>query len=92
MIDETVVTVRFWSNSFSRFLAPRRNAKGNRQYTPKEIETLKQIHYLTRDCGLSLDAVARKLGSKDSGDDKTLIIRESLLRIKAQLEQIRETL
>lgn len=92
ILGETTVTVRYWSNRFGRHLAPHRNAKGNRQFTPKEIETLKQIRYLCRDCGLSLEAVAGKLSAKESGADKTLIIRNSLLKIKARLEQIKETL
>ena len=92
LLNETVVTVRFWSNTFNRFLAPRRNAKGNRQYTPKDIDTLRRISYLTRECGLSLEATARKLSEKENGDDKSLIIRDSLLKIKAQLQEIRETL
>lgn len=92
ILGETTVTVRYWSNNFSRYLAPHRNAKGNRQFTPKDIETLKQIRYLCRECGLSLEAVAHKLSAKESESDKTLIIRESLLKIKSRLEQIKETL
>lgn len=92
ILGETTVTVRFWSNTFGRYLAPHRNAKGNRQFTPKDIETLKQIHYLCRECGLSLEAVSRKLSAKDNDSDKMLIIRESLLKIKSRLEHIRETL
>jgi len=91
-LGESIVTVRFWSNTFGRFLAPKRNAKGNRLYKKKDIETLQKIHYLTRECGLSLDAVSKKLSKNSSGEDKSLIIRESLLKIKANLEQIRDTL
>lgn len=92
MLGETVVTVRFWSNSFTKFLAPRRNAKGNRQYTADDVETLRRIQHLTRSGGLSLEAVARKLSEKGSDVDKTLEIKDSLLRIREQLEQIRKTL
>ena len=45
-IGESVSLVRFWSNYFAQFIKPRRNAKGNRQYTAQDIEVLKQIHYL----------------------------------------------
>lgn len=92
ILGESVVTVRFWSNTFNRFLDPRRNAKGNRQYMKKDIETLKKIHYLTRDCGLSLDAVSKKLSKGGSDEDKLLKIRKSLLEIRKNLEQIRSTL
>lgn len=91
-LGETAVTVRFWSNHFSKFLTPKRNAKGNRYYTAQQVELLQKIKYLTRECGLSLEAVSRKLSQKDKGEDKSLIIRDSLLDIRAQLEQILESL
>jgi len=92
ILKETAVTVRFWSNTFPKHLKPHRNAKGNRKYTPKDIETLRKIQYLTRDCGLSLDAVEKKLSKTVIGEDKTLEVRDSLLKIKAELERIKESL
>lgn len=92
MLGENASTVRYWSNTFDLYLSPKRNAKGNRQYVEKEIEVLRRIKYLTRDCGLSLEATAKKLADNESGDDKLLKIRESLLSIRARLAQIRETL
>ena len=92
MLGETTTTVRFWSNSFSRFLNPKRNAKGNRQFTEGEIETLRKIKYLSRDCGLSLDAVSRKLSKKEDGSDRTLLVRDALLRIRSRLLTVKESL
>lgn len=92
VLGETTVTVRFWTNTFSKFLNPKRNAKGNRLYTPSDIEVLKKIKYLVRDSGLSLEAASRRLSKKDDGSDKSLIIRDSLLQIREQLEQIKQSL
>lgn len=92
MLDESISTIRFWSNTFAKSLSPKRNGKGNRQYVEKELETLKKIKHLTRVEGLSLDAVSRRLSDNSSEDDKLLRIRESLLQIRARLVQIRETL
>lgn len=92
ILGETAVTVRFWSNTFKNHLKPYRNAKGNRYFTAGDIDLLRKIKYLTRECGLSLDAVGKKLSARDDGRDKTLEIRDSLLRIKAQLEQIKGSL
>ena len=33
MLGENASLIRFWSNSFSKFVKPKRNAKGNRLYT-----------------------------------------------------------
>lgn len=92
LVGETPVTVRYWSNTFNKFLAPKRNAKGNRLFTSSDIELLHRIHYLTRECGLSLEAVGKKLSNKAGDGANLLEIRESLLRIRAQLEQIRSEL
>ncbi len=92
MLGENISTVRYWSNTFSKFLKPHRNAKGNRMFVDKDIEVLRNIRHLTREGGLSLEATARRLSDRKSGDDKLLKIRESLLQIRARLVQIRETL
>ena len=92
LVGETPVTVRYWSNTFKKHLAPKRNAKGNRMFTADEVEVLRRIHYLTRECGLSLEAVGKKLSSKADDGANLLEIRASLLRIKAQLEQIKSEL
>ena len=92
LVGETPVTVRYWSNTFGKHLAPKRNAKGNRRFTPEDIETLRRIHYLTRECGMSLEAVGKKLSSKAGDGPDLLEIRASLLRIRAQLEQIKSEL
>lgn len=93
LVGENTTTVRFWSNRFKRYIAPKRNAKGNRLFRPEDLEVLKKIGYYSRECGLSLDAIERKLsGGEASGDEKMLQVRDSLLRIREQLTQIRETL
>jgi len=40
MFDVKTSTIRFWENEFS-ILKPRKNKKGNRLFTPKDIENLK---------------------------------------------------
>lgn len=91
-LNETTVTVRYWSNQFGKFLDPKRNAKGNRLYMEKDIAVLRRIQYLTRDCGLSLDATMKKLSEKDDDSDKMLKIKDSLVSLRSKLLKIRDTL
>ena len=63
ILGESSSLVRFWTNSFSRYLKPKRNAKGNRLYTQEEIEVLKQIHLLVKVQGMTLDGAAKKMSS-----------------------------
>ena len=48
MLEVNVSLVRYWSDNFSRFLKPHRNAKGNRLYTQEDIDVLKQIYHLVK--------------------------------------------
>ncbi len=91
-IGESVSLVRFWSNSFPRQLKPRRNAKGNRQYTAGDIETLKQIHYLVKDQGLTLEGAERVLSSQKATVSKSVKALDSLKEIRAQLMEIKNSL
>lgn len=92
ILGENVSLVRFWSNEFSKFIKPQRNAKGNRLYTKEDIETFKHIHLLVKVEGLTLEGVAKRL----KGDRKDVIgkarVLESLKAIRQQLAQIREEL
>ena len=48
ILGENVSLVRFWSNEFSRFIKPQRNAKGNRLFTREDLEVMRQIHHLVK--------------------------------------------
>ena len=60
-LGESVSLVRFWSNSFPEFIHPSRNAKGNRLFSASDLDTFRQIHFLVKDYGLSLEGAARRL-------------------------------
>ena len=92
MLEENASLVRFWSNSFSRYVKPKRNAKGNRLYTAEDLEVLKQIHFLVKEQGMTLEGAAARL----AGDRKTVEGRvkalDSLKEIRRQLVEVRKSL
>ena len=92
MLEENASLVRFWSNSFSRYVKPKRNAKGNRLYTAEDLEVLKQIHFLVKGQGMTLEGAAARL----AGDLKTVEGRvkalDSLKEIRKQLVEVRKSL
>jgi len=92
IIGESVSLVRFWSNSFPKRIKPQRNAKGNRLYTSADIDVLKQIHFLVKDKGMTLEGAGKALGEQSSGVDRSVKALESLKEIRAQLVAIKETL
>ena len=91
-IGESVSLVRFWSNSFPSLLKPRRNAKGNRQYTASDIELLKQIHFLVKDKGLTLEGAEKQLLADKASVSGSVKALDSLKSIRAQLVEIKNSL
>ena len=92
MLGEEVSTIRFWSDTFPRYIKPERNAKGNRMFHPEDVENIRLIHYLTRTEGLTLDGVARKLDENRDGLDHKRQIIEKLYNIRSSLAEIYESI
>lgn len=92
MLGEEVSTIRFWSDHFSRFVKPERNAKGNRLFHPEDVDNLRLIHYLSRTEGLTLDGVERKLAENRDGLEHKRQIVEKLYAIRSQLSEIYESI
>lgn len=91
-IGESVSLVRFWTNSFPNLIKPHRNAKGNRQYTMEDIETLKQIHFLVKDKGLTLEGAAKSLAASNASVSNSVKALDSLKSIRAQLMEIKNSI
>lgn len=92
MLGENVSLVRYWSDYFSKFLKPHRNAKGNRMYTSEDIEVLRQIYYLVKSRKLTLEGAVRKMTEDRRSVESRVKAVESLKLIREQLEEIRKTL
>ena len=92
ILSESVSLTRYWSNSFPRFIKPRRNAKGNRLYTAEDIETLKQIHYLVKEKGLTLEGASKQLSAGRASVENSVKALDSLKAIREQLIQIKNSL
>jgi len=92
ILGENTSLVRFWANSFPKFLKPQRNAKGNRLFTKDDVETLKQIHLLVKDQGMTLEGAEKKLSAQKKSIDERVKVLDSLKEIRAQLDEVRKTL
>jgi len=83
--------LRFWEKEFKQ-LNPKRNDKGTRFYTPDDIQTIKQIIYLTTDQKLTLDGARRKLSQKKDSIAKQQEVVERLKVIRKELIGISDAL
>jgi len=92
MLEVPDTTVRFWSDSFPKFVKPQRNAKGNRQFRAGDIDALRQIKYLLKDKGLTIGGATKQMTADRTGVDKTARAITCLEDIRARLVEVRKSL
>ena len=92
ILDERASAVRYWSDYFEKFLKLGRNAKGNRKYTAEDIETLRQIKFLMREQGTTLEGAQKRLAEDRKAVESRVKALTTLKEIRAQLEEIRKAL
>jgi DNA-binding transcriptional MerR regulator len=86
MFEVNASLLRFWEKEFPQ-LQPRKNSKGNRIYTKKDIELFKRIHELVRVKGFTLEGAKNALRVK--GDEsESSDIQTKLIRIRSELISI----
>lgn len=84
-------TLRFWEKEFT-IIKPTRNAKNTRLYTPKDIETIKMIHFLVKEKGLKLDAAQAMIRRNRDGVSKQFEVIDRLKSVKSQLLELKKAL
>ena len=83
--------IRFWEKEFDA-LKPKKNAKGNRKFTPQDIKNLELIYHLVKERGFTLEGAKTHLKeNKQKTLDQFEIIRK-LETVKAELKKIKEQL
>lgn len=83
--------IRFWEKEFD-VLKPKKNAKGNRKFTPQDIKNLELIYHLVKERGFTLEGAKTHLReNKQKTLDRFEIIRK-LEFVKAELLKIKDQL
>lgn len=93
MFDVKPSLLRHWESQFP-VLRPKRNKKGNRLFTPQDVENLKLIYHLVKERGMTLDGARKALRSRraDKGVSRDAELMERLQHIRALLVEVREDL
>ncbi|KFD39143.1 MerR family transcriptional regulator [Schleiferia thermophila] len=92
--------IRFWHKEFSEYIQPKTNKKGNRLFTPKDVETIRKIYHLVKENGYTLEGAKKALKDKSTEhllqtqyeDDSKELIRNKLLKIREELLKIKDLL
>ena len=84
MLGVPASTLRFWETEFKQ-LKPMKNKKGDRIYSLKDIDLLKEIHYLTREKGIKISKATRKVSGGNSGSESRVLLVKKLRELKDKL-------
>ena len=96
MFDVKRSLIRHWESQFS-VLKPRRTARGNRMFTPQDVEHLKVIYHLVKERGMTLEGAKRAMKRRAADGPDGEMKREAelmtrLKHIRALLVEVREDL
>ena len=91
MFDVAPSLIRFWESEFE-IIAPKKNRKGNRQFTREDIENVRLIYHLVKEKGFTLQG-AKEMLKKDSGKIRNeLDMIDSLQKVRTFLVELRKQL
>lgn len=90
MLDVAPSVLRFWETEFD-CIHPVKNKRGTRSYTAHDIDLLRRIHYLTRDCGYTLEGAREQLRQRSLDDPKMEVVHQ-LQEVRSFLVSLKESL
>lgn len=91
MFDVKTSLVRYWDTEFA-ILKPQKNKKGNRLFTPEDIENLKIIFHLVKEKGYTLQGAKDYFSNNSNSEKKKQKLIDSLVQVKDFLIKLNEEL
>ena len=91
MFDVNPSLIRFWEQKFD-ILKPDKNKKGNRLFTPTDVENLKLIYHLVKEEGMTLAGAQKRIKQNPEGLKRDMEIVDRLQRLKTLLLEVRQEL
>ncbi len=83
--------IRFWESEFE-IIQPKKNRKGNRQFTKEDIENVRTIYHLVKQKGFTLQGAKEILRNDTSAVRDKMEIYDSLKKIRQFLVEVRDKL
>ena len=97
MLDVAPSLIRYWGTQFDA-LRPHRNKKGNRMFTPEDLEVLKMIYHLVKEQGMTIAGAKKALRARRAASSvgdvlaREVALLEQLQQIRALLVEVRDGL
>ena len=81
--------IRFWEQEF-KILNPKKNSRGNRKFTLKDIEAINKIYFLLKEKGYTIQGAKHYINNEKTSDkldivNKLKLIKDKLIEIRNQL-------
>lgn len=83
--------IRFWEKEFD-VIKPKKNAKGNRKFTPEDIKNLSLIYHLVKERGFTLEGAKTHLKEESHKTLTNFEIIRKLENIKSTLINLKKQL
>ena len=91
MFDVNPSLIRHWESKFE-VLKPQKNKKGNRMFTPEDVENLKLIYHLVKERGMTLPGARQRMKDNKEATLRNFEIVERLKSIREELIGMKESL
>ena len=83
--------IRFWEGEFD-IIKPKKNRKGNRQFTKEDIKNVKLIFHLVKEKGYTLQGARDFIKNDANAAIGKIELIDSLKKVKSFLENVRKEL
>lgn len=88
IFDVNTSLIRFWEKEFT-IIQPKKNKKGNRLFTVKDIEHFNKIYQLVKMEGYTLDGAKKALKARETNEVPTTMTNDQIIN---RLEEIKSKL
>jgi DNA-binding transcriptional MerR regulator len=89
--DVATSLLRFWESEFEH-LSPKRNEKGTRFYTKKNVEDIAKVYHLVKEKGFTLQGAKDALKNKSNSNKKNVDLKNALISIRESLLELRTSI
>jgi DNA-binding transcriptional MerR regulator len=81
--------IRFWESEFD-IIKPKKNRKGNRQFTREDIDNVRTIYHLVKEKGFTLQGAKEMLRNDSQAVKDKMEMLDSLRNVRKFLVELRE--
>lgn len=91
MFDVNASLIRYWEKEFPK-IQPKKDRKGARKFTPKDISVIRAIHHLVKRRGFTLEGARNHIEVQGAEVDREAEVVERLEQIKLFLLELKSSL